>query len=80
MAIRCPHLIVERDAVARHSPTVRADSATHVMRPSLQNTAIALLALGLLVFFLRNANLGVVWMEIKDADIWLLLVALTTTM
>ena len=50
------------------------------MRPSLQNAAIALLALGLLVFFLRNANLGVVWLEIKDADIWLLLVALITTM
>jgi glycosyltransferase 2 family protein len=46
------------------------------MRTSVRNVLIALLALGLLTWFLRNARLGDVWREIEGADVGLLVIAL----
>lgn len=49
------------------------------MRTSVRNTAIALLAVALLAWFLRNAHLGEVWREIRRANAWLVLFAITMT-
>jgi uncharacterized protein (TIRG00374 family) len=48
------------------------------MRTSVRNILIAALALGLLLWFLRNARLDQVWREIARVDVWLLIVALGT--
>lgn len=49
------------------------------MRTSVRNAAIALLAVGLLAWFLRNAHLGEVWREIRRANAWLVLFGMTIT-
>jgi hypothetical protein len=49
------------------------------MRTSVRNTVIALLAVALLAWFLRNAHLGEVWREIRRANAWLVLFGITMT-
>jgi len=49
------------------------------MRTSVRNAAIALLAVGLLAWFLRNAHLGEVWREIRRANPWPVLFGMAMT-
>ena len=42
------------------------------MRKSLRTAILVVLSVGLLAIFLRGANLGVVWTEMKSADAWLI--------
>jgi glycosyltransferase 2 family protein len=42
------------------------------MRKPLRTAVILVLSVGLLALFLRGANLGVVWTEMRNADSWLM--------
>lgn len=42
------------------------------MKKSLRTIVIVALSVGLLALFLRGANLSVVWMEMREADSWLI--------
>jgi uncharacterized protein (TIRG00374 family) len=42
------------------------------MKKSIRTLIVIALSIGLLALFLRGANLGVVWTEMKEADSWLI--------
>ncbi|MCM3881922.1 MAG: flippase-like domain-containing protein [Vicinamibacterales bacterium] len=49
------------------------------MKHSVRTVVVVVLSLGLLAVFLRGAHLDVVWQEIKQADGWLVVVSMATT-
>jgi uncharacterized protein (TIRG00374 family) len=50
------------------------------MRPRVRTVLIFLLTLGLVAFFLRNADMSAVWAETRRANPWLLTLAVGVTM
>jgi hypothetical protein len=50
------------------------------MRPRVRTVLICLLTLGLVAFFLRNADMSAVWAETRRADPWLLALAVGVTL
>ena len=49
------------------------------MRPHLKTFLIALITIGLIAWFFRQANLADVWREIRAAEPWALALALVMT-
>ena len=50
------------------------------MRSRLRAAFVLLLTVGLLAYFLRNANMASVWAETRHANAWLLLLVLGITL